>query len=189
MLTLEVRINPRGEHWTGVTDNFLNTDRPRLLAERKAWRTMRGVENYIAKAMDAYPWLTLDDFRINGTEEKRRTSHNDAPTMEVHVGDVFVSEWGYSMTLVDFYQVVKVSKTGKSVTVREIGRKVVDGAICSPHGCMVAPVKDDFIGDEIANKRVKAGYRGRPMFVVNACADAHLLEDVNPTGYYMCDWN
>ena len=188
MLTLEVRIKPRGERWITVTDNFLNISRrPRLFGDSKAWRTMRGVENYITKAMDAYPWLTRDDFRINGVEEKRHTPHTEAPAVEIHVGDVFISEWGYSMTLVDFYQVVKVSKTGKSVTVREIDRKIV-GRDGGPYGYRVTPVKDAFTNDGMV-KRVKADYRSRPMFAVNDCADAYLLEDIDPAGYYACDWD
>lgn len=178
MLALEVRINPRSGRWLDVTDTFFNTSRPLSFGERKSWRTMKGVENYIAKAMDAYPWLTREDFRINGVEEKRRTPRTEAPTVEIHVGDVFISEWGYSMTLVDFYQVVKVSKTGKSVTVREIGRKVVGGK-GGAYGYRVAPVKDAFTGDGMV-KRVKADYRSCPMFVVNDCADAYLLEDIDP---------
>lgn len=95
---------------------------------------MKGVENFIDKAIKTYPWLTRENFRINGTEEERRKSQTSTTDMEVHVGDVFVSVWGYSMTLVDFYQVTKVSKTGKSVNVRKLAYKVVDGATCSPAG-------------------------------------------------------
>lgn len=111
--------------------------------------------------------------------------------MEVHVGDIFVSSWGYSMTLVDFYQVTKVSKTGKSVNVRKLAYKVVDGATCSPQGGRVVPVKDCFVGEELKNKRIRGDYgmKPRPMFTVNDCATAHLVDGIDPNGYFMCNWD
>lgn len=46
--------------------------------------------------------------------------------MTVSVGTVYVSSWGYSMTLVDFYKVVKV-------TLAHIGKRVTAGkAIACP---------------------------------------------------------
>lgn len=111
--------------------------------------------------------------------------------MEVHEGDIFVSSWGYSMTLVDFYQVTKVSKTGKSVNVRKLASKVVSGNINSPQGGYVTPIKDRFEGEELRNKRLKADYGAnpRPMFKVNDCANAHLADGINPNGYYMNTWD
>ena len=40
-------------------------------------------------------------------------------------GDILSSSWGYSMTIVNYYQVVKV--TPKMITVREIAGKLVSG--------------------------------------------------------------
>lgn len=110
-------------------------------------------------------------------------------TVEIHVGDIFSSSWGHNMTRVNFYQVVKVSKTGKSVTVREINRRIVDGTPESSYGYRVTPVKNDFIGEEIANRRVKPGYGERAQFRVDEYEVARLLEDINPQGYRVCDWD
>jgi len=44
---------------------------------------------------------------------------------EIKVGDILVSSWGYSMILNSWYQVVK--RTAKTVTVREICSKTVNG--------------------------------------------------------------
>ncbi len=41
------------------------------------------------------------------------------------VGDILSSSWGYSMTIVNYYQVVKT--TPKMITVREIAGKLVSG--------------------------------------------------------------
>ena len=155
MLSLEVQISKHTNRWVDVTNDFLNITSRNYLSGRKHWRTMKGVENFIDKAIKTYPWLTRENFRINGTEEERRKPQTSTTDVEVHVGDVFISVWGYSMTLVDFYQVTKVSKTGKSVNVRKLAHKVVDGAISSPQGGRVAPVKDCFVGEELKNKRIR----------------------------------
>ena len=75
MLSLEVRITNRTNHWTNVTNDFLNITSRNHSSVRKYWRTLQGVENYIVKAMKTYPWLTRENFRINGTEEERRKPH------------------------------------------------------------------------------------------------------------------
>lgn len=51
-----------------------------------------------------------------------------APTVEapaVKVGDFFVSSWGYDQTNVDFYKVVGLTKSGKSVRVQKWTSAVV----------------------------------------------------------------
>lgn len=156
MLSLEVQISKRTNRWVDVTNDFLNITSRNYLSGRKYWRTMKGVENFIDKAMKTYPWLTRENFRINGTEEERRKPQKTAADMEVHIGDIFVSSWGYSMTLVDFYQVTKVSKTGKSVNVRKLAYKVVDGATCSPQGGRVVPRQELFRGGGVE----KQAYQG-----------------------------
>ena len=179
MLGLEVRND--GTRWMKVNKN---------------WRTMNGVENYISNALKRYQWLTADDFRITGTEETRRKPRNtmNAPSMDVYEGDVFMCSWGYSMSLVDFYQVVKVSKTGKSVNVRKLATRIVDGGcICSPEGAHVVPIMDCFVGDELKNKHIKGDYsaKHKPMFSVDGCGwrYAHLMEQIDPNGYYTSSWD
>ena len=102
MLSLEVQISKRTNRWVDVTNDFLNITSRNYLSGRKHWRTMKGVENFIDKAIKTYPWLTRENFRINGTEEERRKPQTATTTdVEVRVGDVFISVWGYSMTLVE----------------------------------------------------------------------------------------
>lgn len=38
----------------------------------------------------------------------------------LHEGDILQSSWGYDMTIIEYYEVVKVSKSGRTVTVREL---------------------------------------------------------------------
>ncbi len=53
-------------------------------------------------------------FRIKQEENK-----NDV----VKVGDFFHTSWGYDQTNVEMYQVVAISKTGKTCTIKQIGMK------------------------------------------------------------------
>lgn len=109
MLSLEVQISKRTNRWVDVTNDFLKVTSHNYLSGRKYWRTMKGVENFIDKATKTYPWLTRENFRINGTEEERRKPRVREAAGKVQVGDIFLNAWGYSMDFVDFYQVTKVS--------------------------------------------------------------------------------
>lgn len=61
------------------------------------------------------------------------------------VGDILVAEWGYSMSLVDAYQVVRV--TAKSIYTKEIATKTIDDLGGYSGECI--PVPDKFISDEM----------------------------------------
>ena len=64
----------------------------------------------------------------------------------VKVGDIFSGSWGYSMTIPEFYQVVKVTK--QSVRVRKIGTKNVLG----DGRCGHAEAIPDFFVDDCFHK-------------------------------------
>lgn len=49
-------------------------------------------------------------------------------TVDVKVGDVFACSWGYDQTNVNYYEVVSVTPSGKSVKIIPIWGKVVEGA-------------------------------------------------------------
>ena len=94
MLSLEVQISKRTNRWVDVTNDFLNITSRNYLSGRKYWRTMKGVENFIDKAIKTYPWLTRKNFRINGTEEERRKPQTSTTDVEVHVGGTCSSAFG-----------------------------------------------------------------------------------------------
>lgn len=58
-------------------------------------------------------------------ESKRRTREMRE---RVKVGDIFHHSWGYDQTQCDFYEVTAKTKSGATVTVREIGCRVVEGS-------------------------------------------------------------
>ena len=47
---------------------------------------------------------------------------------EVPVGSILVDSWGYDQTNIDYYKVVSVSPSGKSVMVVKVGQKMVEGS-------------------------------------------------------------
>ena len=68
-------------------------------------------------------------------------------------GSVLVNSWGYDQTNIDYYQVVAVSETGRSVTIRPIAaRSHEDGFMQGT--CW--PLADHFTGPEMV-KRVGPG--------------------------------
>lgn len=67
------------------------------------------------------------------------------------VGDILCCSWGYNMTLVDFYKVVKITPSGKSVSVIQLGSECVDGE--AGYYGHVMPTKDEY-GPVIKNKRI-----------------------------------
>lgn len=49
----------------------------------------------------------------------------DAENKFAKLGDIFVSSWGYGMTIVSWYLVIKL--TPKTVTLKELNSKIVTG--------------------------------------------------------------
>jgi len=67
----------------------------------------------------------------------------DQAFKDIKVGDVFCSSWGYSMTIVDFYQLVELK--GKTGTFRSIGDEVTEGS--AGYTGRVKPTLGDFCGN------------------------------------------
>lgn len=59
-------------------------------------------------------------------------------------GTIYVSSYGYDMTLVDYYQVVR--RSNKTIYLREIKSKILSGG---GYAGEKMPIKDDFKNDEI----------------------------------------
>jgi len=67
------------------------------------------------------------------------------PTNKIKIGDIFVNEWGYDQTNVNFFQVVR--KTKKTIVVRSI-ESIKDYNSQSMTGKAI-PNRNKFIGEEI----------------------------------------
>lgn len=79
------------------------------------------------------------------------------------LGKIFYSSWGYEQTNIDFYKVIGVSKSGKSITLQQIGGKVVEHAgFCSEY---VVPNEEKEIGEPIRNRRLNVSKYSGQSFV------------------------
>lgn len=89
------------------------------------------------------------------------------------IGDILVSEWGYSMSLVTAYQVIRV--TAKSIYTKEIATETTDGLYGYSGKCR--PVPNKFRFDKIYCSRTNNG---------NVYIDGHLASkwDGKKTYYY-----
>ena len=88
-----------------------------------------------------------------GYKAKVKAERQAAPR-GVEVGDILVCSWGYSMTLVDFYQVVG-TKGKYTVELRKIASEVTKGDAGYSGNCI--GVKDAFVDDKILTKQCREG--------------------------------
>jgi hypothetical protein len=93
-------------------------------------------------------------------------------TVEVKVGDFFYSSWGYDQTNVDFYEVVAVTPSGKSVKVREVSQHTASD---NGPSTRVVPIAGAFRDEGPQLKRLRF-YSDRPSFFVASYADAYLWD-------------
>ena len=79
------------------------------------------------------------------------------------VGKIFYSSWGYEQTNIDFYKVIAVSKSGKSITLIKLGNKIAEvEGFCSEY---VLPDESKEIGEPIKNRRLNTSKFGGQSFV------------------------
>lgn len=88
----------------------------------------------------------------------------------VKTGDIFYTSFGYDMTLVDFYQVVRVMP--KSVSVKRIKNKIVENESGFSGKCV--PVKNNFVDDNIYNTRTDFSWNGKEKILKNADGRKHI---------------
>jgi hypothetical protein len=85
--------------------------------------------------------------------KQERKEERKKEILDVKVGDVLYSSWGWEQTNVDFYQVVETK--GKTFTIREIKREYHGQAPSGGMSDYVSPIKDDFIGEPIVKRSFK----------------------------------
>jgi hypothetical protein len=107
--------------------------------------------------------------------EGAKTAMPNPVDLGVHVGDIFVSSWGYDQTNIDFYEVTGL--TGASVKVRPIASK--------EHGTStlwaqrdVVPDPGNFKGPEMTKRIQTSEFRGETSvyFTINSYSSASLWD-------------
>ena len=71
------------------------------------------------------------------------------PDAPVKVGDIFYNSWGYDQTNIDWYQVVSLTKSGKSVKIRPIAGKIKESGFMSG---TTTPKKGKFTGPAVTKR-------------------------------------
>jgi hypothetical protein len=99
--------------------------------------------------------------------KEKRQAEKSAFKTSLTVGAVLYTSWGYEQTNVEFYQVVEVSKSGKSVKIRGIAGDYTPTADMQGDNM---PIIDRFIG-EILSRRVH-GSTGRDAVRINSVCTA-----------------
>ena len=119
-----------------------------LVAKGYNGRGGRPVFHFLFKteiARDKY----INDFFENTRKVEQYKKSNDRRsninTREIDVGDIFVASWGYSMTICDYYQVVKLIGNNSAV-VRKLNKEFHDGKIGDSK---TSGIKDSFKSGEI----------------------------------------
>ena len=62
----------------------------------------------------------LDTIRFFRTKKEHQED-------QLKIGDIFHTSWGYDQTNTEYFQVVKISPTGKTCQVRQIGARTIKG--------------------------------------------------------------
>lgn len=96
-----------------------------------------------------------------------------APVAPVEIGDFFVSSWGYDQTNVDFYKVVGITPSGKSVKVQKW-----TNAVERDNGPQVYVVP----GDSPATERVIKDGISREEYYAMEFWDAQAAQEDRPVG-------
>lgn len=94
---------------------------------------------------------------LEGAEAFRteRRAYRNGYTTKLQVGSILYSSWGYDQTNVNWYQVIEVKSSGKSVIVREIARDITEDGFMSGRSI---PKVSQFVGEPML-KRVTQGDR------------------------------
>ena len=100
-------------------------------------------------------------------------------TVPVKVGDVFGGSYGYDATIWHFYEVVKVSESGKTIWTREVAQ---EGEYDGPCSWLCRPVPGRYMKEAEKHAVKWETWRNdgpaRPYFKANEVMNAYLLDDV-----------
>lgn len=93
---------------------------------------------------------------------------------EVKIGDIFHCSWGYDMTINDYYQVVDLTPSGKSVRVRKLNKELAKSGEYFSGREM--PIKDDFASDNVRTLRLQTSYMDTPEIKITSYSWARLWD-------------
>ena len=125
-----------------------------------------------------------DQKAIKAMKEERNQARKGTPEKidSVKLGDIFHFSWGYEQTNVDFYQVIE--KSGRMLTLREIGQKSTDRETGNSMADYRVAVKDAFLPDKKPIKKLLQFSGNTPYIRIESFGWCSLW-DGDPT---YCSW-
>lgn len=140
----------------GLTNEEARVFTPELMAERDARKAARAAE----------------------AEEIAR----DVYKRPVKVGDIFIGSFGYEALVHRFYEVIAVSASGKTVTVRELRQETRSSSLCGPCEWECRPVPGSYASAPRKHRVTwsvdrKSGCCALPEIHVRSYEWGYLLED------------
>jgi len=84
------------------------------------------------------------------------------------VGDILISSWGYDQTNVDFYKVLKISPSGKSVSIQRIKGTIAEkGGYMSGEATVAIPHEVAEFDNKVMTKLAKPNRDGYGVKIKN----------------------
>lgn len=113
-----------------------------------------GTVNCFIHYSDSYRTSCAEMYiEIFGKPIKRRGGDGNFVTApEIKVGSILSGIWGYSMTIVDFYEVVK--RTESFVFVKELQKDVIEDE--GPKGEMLMPVPGSYVSPQVYRLKIQS---------------------------------
>jgi hypothetical protein len=122
------------------------------LEKHKEQKILESVEKFKSLYKDGFLDRPTYQIQMVKMREKLKKVREADPSWPV-VGDILYSSWGYNMTHVDFYKVIKVSPSGKTISLQELHSEIVEGN-AGYRGYVMPSNKENRSEKPILNKRV-----------------------------------
>lgn len=202
------QIKPRDVDWlkagSTIIGRYVNNKRTILYATKRG--ITKGITCYICSdgttkwrtwtSRNTSDGLTTEEARIFDPETyqrrmQRKTSRDFAKAQAknacapVKVGDIFSGSYGYDATLWKYYEVVSVSKSGKTVNVRELAHETAEGYGQLDWKCR--PKKGCYRGDTERHKVQVSTYGNEPVPYIKIESFLWAYLDKNPTEWDSAD--
>jgi hypothetical protein len=156
--------------WTLHQEIHQNDGKVIKVRYKRQYKTLTGAMAFRERLVAKHGY-DINDIAIKGSEERKpRVASADAGA--VNVGDVFFGIYGYNIEVVDYYEVVSVSPTGKTCAVRRLS-KTYDRPMNSISGCHVLPRMHMYAGPVISGRRITMR-TGKPTIAVSSDKRAEL---------------
>ncbi len=112
----------------------------------KSWRTWSARNTYDHLSDEEAAIFDHAIYEKRAARKAERKAARKSISCPVHVGDIFAGSYGYDATLWEFYEVTKVSASGKTVWVRELAHETTSGYGYNDWKCR--PIPGEYVGKE-----------------------------------------